>query len=274
MDKLLGGLLPPMGVDSFGVCAFGDCLPLLPCRAASRLPEAARSVIVCLFPYYTGEFPRRNVARYAVLPDYHAVAGKILEKLVQQLRTACPGEGFAAFVDNSPLREVSAAVLAGLGVAGRHGQLIHPRYGSRALIGAVVTTMDIAPSAPAAGSCLECGRCRAACPTGALEIGGGINKGRCRSHITQKKGELTPWEREQVAAGGLVWGCDLCADACPMNRDEKTPIPAFYDNPAPFVTGDNLEGLIAQKSYGYRGKAVLLRNIAIIITGVDTPWRY
>lgn len=264
MDKL-GDLLAPLGVDSFGVCAYEDCLPLLPCRAQSRVPANPRSVIVALFPYYTGPLPRHNVARYAVLPDYHRVAGGILDSFVEKLREAHPGEEFVPFVDNSPLREVSAAVRCGLGAAGWHGQLISPRYGGWVMIGAVITSLTLTVSAPGVGNCMECGLCRAACPTGALGSDGALCKDLCRSHITQKKGELTPWERRQIAQGGLVWGCDLCLEACPMNKEVPTPIRAFYNNPDPMLTPENLSRLMEEKSYGYRGKAVLQRNYDIIV---------
>ena len=34
----------------------------------------AKSIIVCLFPYYTGEDNNANVSKYAKIPDYHKVA--------------------------------------------------------------------------------------------------------------------------------------------------------------------------------------------------------
>jgi epoxyqueuosine reductase QueG len=179
------------------------------------------------------------------------------------LQAQHPTEEFVWFVDSSPIREVNAARLAGLGVVGLHGQLLHEEYGSRVFLGEIVTTLELQPSAPAKGACLRCGKCIAACPTGALTANG-LDKNRCRSAITQKKAPLTDWEQDQIRAGGLVWGCDLCSDACPLNRDKPTPIKAFYENPAPLVTGENLDRLLAIKSYGWRGRGVLERNIELI----------
>lgn len=260
----VAALLAPHGVDAFGVCALTDCLPLLPCRAVSRVPAGARSVIVCLFPYPAGDFPARNVARYAVLPDYHTVVGEILDGLARGLAADFPGEAFAPFVDNSPFREVRAANRAGLGAVGRHGQLIHPGYGGRLFIGEVATTLDIPADAPSAGGCLDCGRCVAACPTGALQSGEPLDKSRCRSHITQKKGRLSPWETEQIRAGGLAWGCDRCVDACPLNTNRPSPIAGFARRQAPVLTPANLDDLRTDMPYGYRGRAVLERNLAIL----------
>jgi epoxyqueuosine reductase QueG len=253
----------PHGVEYFGVCAYADALPLLEVRGKGRVPAGAKSVICCLFPWYTGEFSPRNVARYAVPDDYHRVCGGILEAVTAALRERHPMEEFVWFVDSSPIREVDAAQLAGLGVAGLHGQLLHPEYGSRVFLGEIVTTLDLPPSAPTKGVCLRCGKCVAACPTGALTENG-LDKARCRSAVTQKKAALTDWEQEQVIAGGLVWGCDICSDACPLNRDKPTPIRAFYENPVPLVTEENLDHLLTEKSYGWRGRGVLERNLGLV----------
>ena len=44
--------LEEAGLTETGAVPFASCLPLLECRAKSRLPENARSVIVCAFPYF------------------------------------------------------------------------------------------------------------------------------------------------------------------------------------------------------------------------------
>lgn len=116
------------------------------------------------------------------------------------------GDVFIPFVDSSPVAEVRAASLAGLGDIGMNGQLLNETYGSYCFIGEIVTTADF----PAAGRkanplCTHCGRCAAACPTGALSQEG-FNREKCRSHITQKKGELTEWEREQIRAAASCGG--------------------------------------------------------------------
>lgn len=259
-------LLAPHGAESFGVCRFADCLPLLPCRAAARIPEGAQSVIVCLFPYNigpAGEHPRRNVARYAVLDDYHGICTGILSALAEGLALQFGG-AFAAFVDSSPLHEVEAAVRAGLGVRGRHGLLLHPRWGSTVFIGELVTTLAIPPTSPQAGSCSGCGRCTAACPTGAIADSRPFQKERCRSFISQKKGALTQWEEQQLREGALAWGCDLCVGACPAGIGALSPVQAFYHAPAPVLTQEEVGPLRKTKPYGYRGQAVLVRNLRLL----------
>lgn len=47
----IGRILADAGLYHWGVASFSDALPLLECRAAVRLPQNARSVIVCLLGY-------------------------------------------------------------------------------------------------------------------------------------------------------------------------------------------------------------------------------
>ena len=134
-------VLSRLGIPDAGAVSFSGCLPLLPCRAAERLPENAKSVIVCVFPYYTEDDGPRNISRYAAVPDYHRVAGELLERACQELSGMFPNT-FVSFADNSPIREVDAALRAGHGVLGKNSLLIHPVYGSWVFLGAIVTDME------------------------------------------------------------------------------------------------------------------------------------
>ena len=123
--KRLWPYLKEAGITEAGAVSFASCLPLLPCRAAARLPENAAAVIVCGFPYYIKIEGQRNLSRYAAVPDYHRVVMAVLEPLCARLSAEFPGD-FVPFVDNSPIREVDAAARAGLGVVGRNSLLLNP----------------------------------------------------------------------------------------------------------------------------------------------------
>lgn len=265
MDSIVRDAFHSRGITHVGVCDFEATLPLLDVRAKDRLPGGARSVIVCALPYFSGEYPERNVARYAVCDDYHTAGGALLEAICGELRGRLPGYAFVGFIDDSPIREVAAARLAGLGVVGLHGQLILPEFGGYLFIGCVVTDLALESSQPEAGVCLECEACLRACPTRALTREGLVRE-RCRSHITQKRGKLTSWEEEQIRAGKMVWGCDICLDACPMNKGAKiTPLTELRRNPLPVLSEEALDYALERKAYGYRGKAVIERNLALIL---------
>lgn len=251
----------------FGICSFEQILPCLECRAKQRIPQDAASVLVCLFPYYTGEHKERNISRYAMVTDYHMIAGEYLNRFCKALQEVFPQNQFEPFTDNSPIREVSAAFHAGLGRRGKNGLILHPKYGSYVFIGEVVTDLVLQPDQPLnPGECIGCGKCQNVCPQGALQSDGSVCLERCRSHITQKKGELTDWEIGQIQDGGLIWGCDICNDVCPMNQEAKvlTPVPEFLESTVAVLDAQIAERLLKTRAYNYRGKKTILRNIQLL----------
>lgn len=250
-------------ITEYGFASFADVLPLLECRAKARIPQRAKSVIVCLFPYHVAEPRRRNISRYAMVEDYHIVAGNMLKAACERLKSAFPENEFVFFTDNSPIREVSSAVRAGLGVLGKNGLLIHPKYGSFVFIGEIVTDLTV-PGAKANGMCIGCGRCAAACPAGAISPEG-IDRERCLSHITQKKGTLTPEEETLVRKGNSLWGCDICQEVCPYNHGiPETEIAAFQENIIPYVDYHEIGELVKTRAFGFRGSGVIRRNYEIL----------
>lgn len=252
------------GISQCGFCPYEAVLPLLPVHSQCRIPSGAKTVIFALFPYYIGEYPHRNISRYAVPDDYHLLAGNLLRSCAEALEQRFPGNEFVPFVDSSPIREVHGAYLAGLGYRGKNGLLIHPVFGSYVFIGELVTTLEIQPDREPMGECIGCGRCMQACPSGAL-CEGMLQEERCRSAITQKKGELSCWEKEQVIRGGLAWGCDRCNDVCPMNQDAlPSDLTLFYRCATDIITKENLPLVRKRKAFNYRSRAVMERNLELI----------
>lgn len=252
-------------IEYVGCIPFEEVLPLIECRAKNRLPENAQTVILCLFPYYIGKYAERNISRYALGSDYHLAAGNILKDISQKLSNQYEDYHFSSFIDSSPIREVDAAEKAGLGSRGKNNQLINERYGSYTFIGAVVTDAVFTDDFPheKKNLCLNCGKCLLSCPSKALGADG-FDKEKCRSFITQKKGELSEEEINQIKCGKFVWGCDICNDVCPLNKNPiLTPIKEMYENICPIITDENLSD-IKDKAFEYRGEKVIRRNIEII----------
>jgi len=251
------------GIREVGAVSFGSVKPLLDCRAVSRIPKNAKTVIAVLFPYYIGDFEKRNISRYAIVPDYHNVVGDILQKICGELSKKYSFD-FVPFVDNSPIREVDTAVRAGLGVLGENSLLINPEYGSFVFIGTIVTDMELDFKEYPVTRCIGCGKCKKACPSGCI-TDGKVDKTRCLSDITQKKGELTDEEISLVKKGKSLWGCDICQEVCPMQTYKKTPIKEFYaDNKAFLEFSDLTKEAIKDKAYSFRGEKPLIRNYEII----------
>ena len=133
------------GIEVFGVADYNETLPGTGFKQR-ELFDGIQSVIVCLIPWDTGMNEGRNVARYAVGRNYHDVAAEHLSVATEILKRAFPEETFKFFVDSSPVAEVRAAVLAGLGVRGKNNLLISKEYGTRCAIGEIITTRKFAKS--------------------------------------------------------------------------------------------------------------------------------
>ena len=251
----------------WGVCRFDDIKDrLIDCRAKNRLPENARSILVACFPYLLDEenYKDSNVSKYAVVTDYHDVALNRLQQACNEFKKLYPESNFAPFADNSPIPEVRTAMLAGLGVRGKNSLLITKDYGSYVFLGEIVTDLEITAKESQADACIGCNRCIGVCPAQAINENG-IDGAKCLSAITQKKGELTEKEKELMLSCGCAWGCDVCQDICPMNKNAaKTTIEEFKTSPVPLLTSEtNLEG----RAYAWRGKKVVERNLSIINQG-------
>ena len=263
METRLARAFSENGVTAWGVCAFDAVRDrLLPCRAATRLPKEAQSVILALFPY---RFPEdgapRNLSRYAAVNDYHVAALAVMERVADALRQT--GAEAAVFCDNSPIPEVAAAATAGLGVIGENGLLLNDTFGSYVFIAEIVTDLPLPATGQHAARCCGCGRCAAACP--AKCVGAADKPTRCLSAITQKKGDLTEEEARLVKDGGLVWGCDRCQEVCPHNAAaEIAPHPCFTEY-TPWLSAADLDRAdLRKKPYGWRGAAVVRRNLEIV----------
>ncbi len=250
----------------FGFCPFEKIKDsLINCRAKSRIPENAQSVIVLLFPYNLGDsaYEGSDISKYAVVPDYHDTIAAMLSDICQRLKTAYPNEDFISFTDNSPIPEVKAAMLAGLGVRGLNGLFINPVFGSWVFIGEIVTTKKYNYPTLADNDlvCIKCEKCLKACPTQALS-GNGIDAERCLSFITQKKGELTPEQEALIKESGCAWGCDICQNVCPMNNGAKTEPIEIFKSGAELKARTDSD--ISDRAYAWRGEKVIKRNLKIL----------
>lgn len=243
----------------FGFCYFSEVEnELINCRAKALIPENAKIIISFLFPYKCEEEKPLNISRYAAVKDYHIVCGKILEKLCEKLKNDFPENNFVYFVDNSPIPEVKAAVLSGLGVKGKNNLLINKKYGSFVFLGEIITDLPLTFHPTKFSECINCQKCVNACPTGFLKD----KNLPCLSDITQKKKELSKEEENQIAQSGIIWGCDICQEVCPLNENKKvTSIKEFKKEYRKEFT---LEEDKKDRAYIWRGPKVIERNYEIL----------
>ncbi len=105
---------------------------------------------------------------------------------------------------------------AGVAFYGKNTMAITRRHGSWVVLGALVTDVEIEPTAPLELDCGECRLCIDACPTGALDEPGTLDATKCLSYWSQAPAPIPDSYRVEV--GDMVYGCDICQDVCPWNR--------------------------------------------------------
>ena len=230
-----------------------------------------KSAIVCLFPYYVEHKDPSNLSRYTWATDYHLVINEYLKKLIEKLQIMNTDAQFSIHCDTSPLADRYMAYLAGLGFYGKNNCFISPKWGSYVMIGTILTTLELEPDTPLTQSCMGCNRCITAC-LGQCLGHDEFKFDTCKSYLTQKKGELTSEEEHIIAKTPLVFGCDVCQEVCPHNKDiPTTPIPEFQ-SVEPYIDIDELYSLTnkefkakyGHRAFSWRGKKILIRNQEII----------
>ena len=221
-----------------------------------------KSVVVFLIPYNAGQ-KTTNLSVYAQVRDYHLYLRELSVRLGEFLEEKGLSVPFRGFADSSPLAERETALAAGLGVMGENGLLIHPKYGSYFFIGAFFLTECLMPNQKkqTAGKCLSCGVCKKACPTGAVLD---PKRETCLSLISQKKNR-TPEEDALLERAECKWGCDLCQNVCPMNRNAAlTPIPFFKEDHITCLTAETAElpkKEFLTRAFSWRGREILRKNL-------------
>lgn len=235
--------------------------------------EDAKSVIVCLFPYYSGSLEDANLSKFAYSLDYHIIVIEKLKAIARFLESSIPDFHYKAFVDNGPLSDRYMAYKAGLGFFGINGHIITDKYGSYVFIGYIINNFPFEPDKPQERTCYQCFSCMKKCPGQCILGDFTINPQRCKSYITQKKSELSTEDTNILKKHQLIWGCDVCQDVCPHNKDvEETIMEEFRENLkhrieyAELTQISNKEFLRRYKdrAFSWRGKGILLRNHELI----------
>ena len=262
MTEALRQIFAERGVEYAEAIPFSEAKILVP-RKIDQLSFVPQSVILFAIPYYAGEMCERNLSRYAVAKDYHLFFRAFSDEVKCELQRLYPEAMFSAFADNSPIDEREAAAKAGLGILGMHSLLITEKYGSYVFLGEFLTNLPYQKigtlTSFAVKECERCGACLAACP----------KKEICLSALTQKKGDLTREEEDQILSHGSVWGCDVCQEVCPHSQTaEITPIDYFKEDLIAHLTVEALENMneneFSRRAYSWRGKKTILRNLLLL----------
>jgi epoxyqueuosine reductase len=202
-------------------------------RSAERIDPRrhvpwARAVVCVAVPYRPPPPPpgdwratlRGRIAAYARGIDYHDLVGERLAALADRLVARFPDARFRTYVDTGPVLEREWAMRAGIGWIGKHTLVLHRALGSYFFLAELFTDLALDAVPLPADHCGRCTRCHAACPTGALGPGYTMDPRRCLAYLTiEHRGAIPAHLRP--ALENWIFGCDLCQEACPWNRDAR-----------------------------------------------------
>jgi epoxyqueuosine reductase len=240
-----------------------------------------RSIIMLGVNYGPDEDPlailaarqRGAISVYAQGDDYHEVIKPRLKAVARALVDRAGGD-VKVFVDTAAVMEKPLAAAAGLGWQGKHTNLVSRQFGSWLFLGAIFTTLDLAPDAPERDHCGTCRACLDVCPTDAFPAPYRLDARRCISYLTiEHKGPIPPELRAPI--GNRIYGCDDCLAVCPWNkfarrgREAKLAARAALKAPrlADLARLDDRQfrALFAKSTIKRTGRDRFVRNVLIAI---------
>ena len=249
-------------------------------------PEAA-SVVMVGMNYGPDRDPlealaqkdRAAISVYAGNRDYHDLIKGKLKVLAGRFK-ARTGSEVKVFVDTAPLMEKPLAEAAGLGWQGKHTNLVSREFGSWLFLGAIVTSLPLAPDAPEGDACGTCRACLDVCPTNAFPAPYQLDARRCISYLTIEHEGPIPREFRK-AIGNRVYGCDDCLAVCPWNKfaqvTREAKLKAREDRVSPALADlasldeAAFRGQFSASPIKRIGRDRFLRNVLIAIGNSATP---
>lgn len=265
------------GIEHFAAVPLERCKILKEYLLTTNGFNIQNYAITMLIPYRT-ELSPTNLSVYASVADYHAFINQLSRDLDTYVKKKYPQGRFKLFADHSPIDEVHAACISGLGFIGDNGLLINEVYSSFVFLAECITNLNpkqigIKPSQISnVTECIHCGACALACPSGCIKKPGGVDdlksKTACLSAITQKKGELCDDEIKMMLENNTVWGCDICQNACPYTKQAKYSSIDFFKKGAicTLTTQDIInmsEEEFSSHPFSWRGRQTILRNLKL-----------
>jgi len=196
------------------------------------LADGAKSIVVAGINYYPSEKQGGDgmpvISKYAYGKDYHTVLGDKLNNLLEFIVSCEPVAKGKVCVDVAPILEKAWAREAGLGWIGKNSILINKEIGSFIFLGEIVLNIDLQYDKPFSDDfCGSCTLCMKACPTDAINENRTIDARKCISWLTVENKNPIPF-RYAGKMKGRVFGCDICQDICPWNKNAKPHnIPEF-----------------------------------------------
>jgi epoxyqueuosine reductase len=186
----------------------------------------AKSIIICVRRYGKYSIPNNLKNRIA---KYYLVDGRINEQSADYQASV----EFEAFLNKAGLKTAAerkfgitalrwAAFKAGLGIIRQNNFFYTEKSGSWVYLEAWLTDCDMElksndKSKPCPNNCNKCIK---ACPTQSLCEPYTMNRSTCVSCLTTWEGWDMSKESNNHNIGNWIYGCDICQDVCPFNKNK------------------------------------------------------
>ena len=189
---------------------------------SKKILQDAKTIISLGVNYYT-EIPEDCLfPRYLTRVDYHIEIKRMLYEFVKELKKLIKDIKYKFFVDSSPIFEKYWAKKSGIGFTGKNSLIINKNFGSFIFLSEVIINEEIEPDKEIENLCGNCRKCIESCPTGAIIKEGIIDARKCISYLTiEKKSKLNEIEESYIKKGNKIFGCEVCQDVCPFNKNLK-----------------------------------------------------
>jgi epoxyqueuosine reductase len=242
----------------------------------TTLVPGARSIIVTGLNYYAGKQQGGNgvpiISQYAYGLNYHDVILKKLRDILAYIKSINPSAEGRTFVDSAPILEKAWAREAGLGWPGKHSVLINKEIGSFFFIGVIIVNIELEYDQPVTEDyCGNCTRCIEACPTAAINPDRTIDVRNCIAYLTIESKSQVP-EPLIPKLGGRIFGCDVCQEVCPRNKNCKPHKTPEFELPeeVKMMTASDWKNL-TRKDYKrlFKGSAIGRRSYCRLMDSIE-----
>ncbi len=201
--------------DDAGICVWNSEWTY-PDRPA---PKGTRAIVLAVIQSYDEMKPAPSISAFVEMMAQYERAGSSAKNLANWIRD----RGWFAEAKTGPSTEdvlmIPPAIASGMGELGKHGSLIHRRFGASFRLSMVLTDMPLDPDTSdvfgADDFCANCQVCTNACPPDAISDEKQMVRGERKWYVDFEK--CVPFFVDNH-------GCAICLAVCPWSR------PGIADN--------------------------------------------
>jgi epoxyqueuosine reductase len=221
----------------------------------------AKSIVVLVFHYGHYILPQKSIVagygkHYLVDSRFNPAAGE--RKILMEFDDYLHKLGLKTEWNEHPGITAMrwAAHKAGLGII-RQNNFFYTEKGSWVTIAALATDkeMELIEKHSLPECSVDCNKCARACPTKSLSEPYTMNMATCVSRLTTSNDADSYDDTTNRRMGKEIYGCDVCQDVCPMNKDK-------WENRDIFPNLDNLSKFLSPSAILNASYEELASNLA------------